>query len=228
RRNRAAVLTAAAVAAALLAGTAVATWQAVRATRAEAAAHTAAAAETRAKVDAEAREAETKAVLQFVEKHVITAAARPARQARGLSFAVTLHETLKAALPFVATSFRNEPLIEARMPLLLGAASASLGESGTAAEQFEAARALYARHRGPDHPDTLACMINLAHSYDALGQHADALRLHESTLTLLKARRGPDHPDTLTSMNNLALCYAALGRQGDALKLREQTLALRK
>src|SRR5437667_6210700 len=38
QRNRAAVLTAAAVAAALLGGTAVATWQAVRATRAEAAA----------------------------------------------------------------------------------------------------------------------------------------------------------------------------------------------
>jgi len=81
---------------------------------------------------------------------------------------------------------------------------------------------------GPDHPDTLTSMNNLANSYTALGRHADALKLREETLTLLKAKLGPDHPDTLTSMNNLATSYAALGRHADALKLREETLTLRK
>jgi tetratricopeptide (TPR) repeat protein len=81
---------------------------------------------------------------------------------------------------------------------------------------------------GPDHPDTLRSMHNLANSYKALGRHADALKLGEQTLALMKAKLGPDHPDTLASMHNLANSYKALGRHADALKLREETFALRK
>jgi len=36
----------------------------------------------------------------------------------------------------------------------------------------KAGRTLYAKHRGPEHPDTLASMSNLARSYSALGRHA--------------------------------------------------------
>ena len=53
---------------------------------------------------------------------------------------------------------------------------------------------------GPDHPDTLTSMNNLANSYAALGRHAEALKLREETLALRKAKLGPDHPDTLRSM----------------------------
>ena len=84
------------------------------------------------------------------------------------------------------------------------------------------------RTLGPDHPDTLKSMTNLASSYDDLGRHAEALELNEETLALTKARLGPDHPHTLTSMHNLASSYDALGRNAEALKLREETLALRK
>jgi serine/threonine protein kinase len=227
RRHRAVVVTAAAVSTALLVGTAVATWQAVLATRAEAAARAAAAAEQRAKANAEAREADTMAVLQFLENQVI-AAAQPARQAWRKGREVTLHQTLEAALPLVAKNFANKPLIEARLRLKLGTSFAYLGDSRTAAEQFEAARALYARHRGPDHPDTLASMNNLANSYAAIGRHNDALKLYQKILTIQQARRGPDHPNTLMSKNNLANGYAALGRHAEALKLREETLAGRK
>jgi serine/threonine protein kinase/tetratricopeptide (TPR) repeat protein len=227
QRNRAAVLTAVAVVAALLAGTAVATWQAVRATRAGAAAIAAAEDARRAKKDAEAREAETKAVLQFVENHVF-AAARPGGQAGGQGYDVTLRKAVEAALPFVEKSFPQEPLIEARLRLTLGTSFAYLGDHCMAVEQFEAARALYARRRGPDHPDTLTSMSNLAVSYAALGRHADALKLGEETLALRRAKLGPDHSDTLASMNNLANNYQAVGRHADALKLCKETLALRK
>ena len=50
---------------------------------------------------------------------------------------------------------------------------------------------------GPDHPDTLKSMNNLAISYAGLGRHAEALKLNEETLALMKAKLGPDHPDTL-------------------------------
>ena len=81
---------------------------------------------------------------------------------------------------------------------------------------------------GPDHPDTLASMHNLAWSYNGAGQHDRATKLFEETLALMKAKLGPDHPDTLICMYSLAISYAAAGQYDRAIKLHEETLALRK
>jgi serine/threonine protein kinase/tetratricopeptide (TPR) repeat protein len=227
RRNRAGMLTALAMATALLMGTAAATWQAVQATRAKQQALAALAAEREAKESAQAEDAKTRAVLEFVEDKVL-AAVRPEGLEGGLGRQVTLGQTVEAALPFVETSFRNQPLIEARLRLTLGTSFLHRGETRKAAQQYEAARALYARHLGPNHPDTLASLNHLANSYAALGRHTDALELREQTLAKRTAQLGADHPDTLVSMSNLANSYEAIGRHTDALELRERTLELRK
>jgi serine/threonine protein kinase/tetratricopeptide (TPR) repeat protein len=239
----------------LLLATVVCTWQAVRATRAELAAlaslqetemaraaeaeqrrlaeaaerasRAAADAEKKSKETALAREAETRAVLDFVENRVF-AAARPQGQEGGLGRDVTVRRAIDAALPFLDTSFHDQPLLEARLRMTMGNSFYYLGEAKIAAEQYQAARRLYTKHRGPDHPDTLSSMNNLADTYAVLGRQADALKLREETLSLFKAKLGPDHPQTLMSMSNLADTYAVLGRQADALKLREETLSLRK
>jgi serine/threonine protein kinase/tetratricopeptide (TPR) repeat protein len=248
QRNRAGVLTAAGIAAVLVAGTAVATWQAIRARRAEAIAReerwgtlwalsqmeeeraravAAAAAEKAAKEAAQAREAESKSVLEFVENKVI-AAARPEGQEGGLGHDVTLRRAVETAVPFVAHSFADQPLNEARLRLTLGVSFFYLGDAQAAAEQYEAARALCARHLGPDNFLTLRCMNNLANSYAVLGRNAEAATLYEETLSRRKARFGPTDPETLRSMNGLANSYHLLGRHVEALKLREETLALRR
>jgi serine/threonine protein kinase/tetratricopeptide (TPR) repeat protein len=224
RRNRVAVLTAAAVVVALLIGIAAATWQALRATRAEHAAILAAESEKAAKDDALAREAETKAVLGFVENRVF-AAARPEGQEGGLGRDVTMRKAIDAALRYVNEGFAKEPLIEARLRMTLGKSFYFLGDGKTAAQQEEAARAIYARLRGPDDPDTLLAMHNLASSYDLLGRVDEALKLREETLALRRAKWGSDDPDTLAAMNNLGLSYGEAGRYADALELREETLA---
>jgi serine/threonine protein kinase len=226
QRHRAAVLTGSAVAAALLAGAALATWQAVVATRAKQDALAAAAAEKEAKELAQAREAQTEAVLKFVEDRVFTAA-RPEGQPGGFGRAVQLRRVLEAALPLVETSFPNEPLIEARLRMTLGKSFWDLGDTKIAAEQWQRALTLYTRHLSPDHPNTLRSMHNLAASYHALGQYAEALQLKEEALALCQARFGPDHADTLHSRDNLANSYHAVGRYADAVKLGEETLALR-
>jgi len=187
----------------------------------------AAEAEKKSKETALAREAETRAVLEFVENKVF-AAARPEGQDGGLGAEVTLRQALEAALPFVAASFRDQPLIEARLRMTLGASFLYLGDAKIAAEQTEAARALYSQHLGGDHPDMLKCMTNLAGTYFDLGRHAEALQLREETLALQKAKLGPDHIDTLRSMNNLATSYEKLSRHAEAHQLYEETLALRK
>ncbi len=168
----------------------------------------------------------TRASLGFVEDKVF-AAARPRGPKGGLGAGVTIRRAVEAALPFVEQSFQQQPLIEARLRMTLGISFWHLGEDKIAAAQFQAARRIYAAHRGADHPDTLWSMRDLANSYEALGRHAEAAKLHEETLARYKATLGAGHPDTLHSMHNLANSYAALGRHAEALQLREQTLALR-
>jgi serine/threonine protein kinase/tetratricopeptide (TPR) repeat protein len=174
-----------------------------------------------------AREAETRAVLDFVEDKIF-AAARPQGQQGGLGRDVSLRQAVEAALPWVDKSFSDQPLIEARLRLTLGNSFWYLGEAKMAADQDERACALYTRHLGPQHRDTLASLNNLANSYGALGRHAEALKLYEQTLALRKSKLGADHPHTLQSMNNLASGYSDLGRYDDALKLYEETLRLQK
>jgi serine/threonine protein kinase/tetratricopeptide (TPR) repeat protein len=222
RRHRALTVSAAAVLLLAVVGLAVST---ALIARAQGRTAKALAAEAEQRRVAEEREAETRAVLDFVEGRVF-AAARPEGQEGGLGHDVSLRQAVEAALPFVDKSFADQPLIEARLRLTLGKSFWRLGEAKIAAEQFQKARALYAKHLGPDHPDTLMSMNNLANSYDDLGRDAEALRLREETLELRQAKLGPDHLDTLKSMNNLANSYADLGRHAVALKLREETLEL--
>lgn len=180
-----------------------------------------------AKQDAEQREAETKAVLDFVENKIF-AAARPERQAGGLGREVTLRRALQAALSFVDQSFPDQPLIEARLRHTLAVSFANLGEAKIATDQIQTARTIYLKHLGPDHPSTLASTLNLASVYRGLGRHADALKLGEETLARMRDKLDLDHPHTLACMNNLAISYDTLGRHADALKLHEEALALRR
>jgi eukaryotic-like serine/threonine-protein kinase len=219
QRHRAAVLAGAAVLAALLAGTLVAGWQAVVATRAKQHALDAAAT-------ALMKEAETRAVLDFVETKVF-AAARPKGQAGGLGTSVTVRQAVEAALPFVANRFAEQPITEARLRMTMGMSFQYVGELKIAAEQFQIARALYVRHRGLDDPDTLNSMNWLAENYRQSGRHTEALQLQQETLARRKTLLGPDHPDSLFSMNNLAICYWALGQTAEALQLQAETLARR-
>jgi tetratricopeptide (TPR) repeat protein len=129
---------------------------------------------------------------------------------------VTLRAALQAALPFVDRSFAAEPLIEARLRMTLGNSFTYLGEAGIAAEQYQRARTLYAPHRGPDHPDTLRTLYDLALSHTALGRHAEALKLHEETLAGRTAHLGPDHADTRLSRRRVAMSLVRLGRHAEA------------
>jgi serine/threonine protein kinase len=213
QRHRAAVLMASAMVATLLAGAALATWQAVVATR--------------AKELAQVREVETAAVLQFVENQIF-AAARPEGEAGGLGREVTLRRAIEAALPSIEKNFANQPLVEARLRLTLGRSFGCLGKPDLAAEQDEAARVIYTKMLGPDHPETLTSMAHLARDYADLDRSADALRLNETTLVLRKARLGPDHRDTLQSMKAVACSWNHLGRHREAFTLFEETLSRQK
>jgi serine/threonine protein kinase/tetratricopeptide (TPR) repeat protein len=225
RKHRTALGLAGTFLALLLLAAGVSIWQAVRATRAE---EQAVVARERAEAEektAKEREAETRAVLDFVENKIL-AAARPERVPDGLGPQVTVRRAVEKALPFVEESFHEQPLVEARLRMTLGLSFWYLGEPQIAADQYQSARAIYTARLGPDHADTLRSMLRLGNCYYDLGRRAEALELREKTLALQKARLGPDHLDTLKGMSNLALSYSDSGRHAEAVKLQEETLAL--
>src|SRR5262249_54081366 len=151
--------------------------------------------------EAREKQDETRAVLGFVQDKIL-AAARPEGESGGLGREVTLLKALEAALPEVEAAFKGRPLVAASVRMTLGLSFLYLGDAATAELQFEIARKRYTDRLGPEHPDTLSSMNNLALSYDVLGRHAEALKLGQETLALRKAKLSPNHPDTLGTMDN--------------------------
>jgi tetratricopeptide (TPR) repeat protein/tRNA A-37 threonylcarbamoyl transferase component Bud32 len=181
----------------------------------------------RTKNIAQTRDAETQAVLDFVENKIF-AAGRPKGLEGGLGKDVLLRDAVNAALPFVSTAFPAQPLIEARLRMTLGVSFLDLGDANAALKQYQAAQALFTTHLGPDQLETIRSTRGIASSYYDLGRYADAQKLNEEALARLEDNFGPDHLDKLAILNNLANCLSALGRHAEALKLQEETLALRK
>jgi hypothetical protein len=72
---------------------------------------------------------------------------------------------------------------------------------------------------GPDHPDTLTSMANLASTYRNPGRWDEAETLFVQVMETSKTKLGPDHPDTLTSMNNLAFTWKGQSRDAEAVQL---------
>ncbi len=97
---------------------------------------------------------------------------------------------------------------------------------------YASARALYERVLeffrvlGPEHPNTLASMGNLAVTLSAQGDLPGARRLEEDVFSTVRRVLGPEHPNTLASMNNLADTMRAQGELAGARKLQEEVLTV--
>jgi non-specific serine/threonine protein kinase/serine/threonine-protein kinase len=84
------------------------------------------------------------------------------------------------------------------------------------------------RTLGPDHPDTLASMMNLGNILNQQGQYAEAESVCRETLDIQSRVLGPEHPDTLMAMNNLATALNGTGHFAESEKLRRETLEIRR
>jgi len=89
--------------------------------------------------------------------------------------------------------------------------------------------ALAAQERvlGPDYPDTLMSLNNLAELYAAQYRHGEAEPLLKRALEARERVLGREHPDTLLSVSDLAEVYQDLGRYGEAELLLKRALEAR-
>ena len=147
----------------------------------------------------------------------------------GKPLAARLGERLDQATAQIEGEAIGDPLGVARMQQTLGKSQLGLGYPEKAITLFTKARATFTAQLGPDHPDTLTSMNDLAIGLPGRRQaraggaavRGDA-RAHEE----VEARSRP--PRHSHSMNNLASAYQAAGKLDRALPLYRGDAALRK
>ena len=152
--------------------------------------HTARAKEARARKS----EAETRTVLDFVRTRVL-AAARP-RSSRRPGIQATIRAAVDAAEPAIGGMFADQPAIESSIRETIGESYQYMGEPARAIRSIERVLALRRGRLGPDHPELLYSMNNLANAYGGAGRFDDALPMHEE---VLRRRRATSAPITPTS-----------------------------
>jgi cellulose biosynthesis protein BcsQ/tetratricopeptide (TPR) repeat protein len=86
-----------------------------------------------------------------------------------------------------------------------------LGEMDEAYELTTATRDRYARKYAPNHPEALACVLNLACDLSARDDRTAALEQASAVLRVYQAELGPAHPCTLVALNNISIYHRELG-----------------
>jgi eukaryotic-like serine/threonine-protein kinase len=138
----------------------------------------AAAQERQAKWEAEAKRQEAERNLAFARKgneilgSVFAGLDPTAIAESGRPLQDVLRQNLSKAVKELEGSALGEPLEVAAMQNTLGLSLLGLGEPSLAFEVFQKALATRTAKLGPDHPDTLISMHNLAMAYQASGQLA--------------------------------------------------------
>ena len=114
-------------------------------------------------------------------------------QAGGLSAEAKENPTIRELLDRAAkelvperidANFPNQPLVQAKILRTVGNTYFGVGEYQQAIGFLQRSTALYRQHLGPEHPDTLTSMNNLAAAYRGAGKLDLALPLFEETLKL--------------------------------------------
>jgi serine/threonine protein kinase len=177
RRHKTAFAVAALIAAVLVAATGVSVWQAVLAKQSQ---------------------KESEAISKFLTE--LFQSPDPARNGH----TITVAEILGAAAKKLETDLANQPARQAELQATLGGTYQSLGLYREAIPLQEKVRDYYLTNAGPENPETLTAMNNLASSYDYAGRTDEALKLGEEVLARSRKVPGPEHPVTLQAMHNLA------------------------
>ena len=86
------------------------------------------------------------------------------------------------------------------------------GRYAEAAKVAEEALKVAENTYGPDHPNVVTSVKNVADLYQVQGNYAAAEPLFKRALAIQEKNLGPDHPDLGRSMNDLAVLYKAQGK----------------
>jgi serine/threonine protein kinase/Tfp pilus assembly protein PilF len=170
---------------------------------------------------AEERAAEYGALADYLVKDLLGSAAPE----KTLGRKVTMEEVLSNAEKKIDISFTDQPRVEAAIRHTMGATYLKLGQYSPAQRHLLRARDLFARWYGPEAPETLRSMSELADVLGKSGQLEESRLRYEEVLQLQARALGEDHPETLKTMLGLAFLLRPLGRIAEAGQLFEKVLS---
>jgi tetratricopeptide (TPR) repeat protein len=98
-----------------------------------------------------------------------------------------------------------------------------LGEHARARALTEETTTRFEADYESEHPDALACQINLAADLAATGDFERALAVSTTSLERYETRLGAGHPYTCVARNNHASYLLRVGRNAEARELLQQT-----
>jgi len=91
----------------------------------------------------------------------------------------------------------------------------------------ERALAIREKALGPDAPDVVQSLHNLAWYYYAQGKYTQAEPLYERALAISEKVLGPDHPSVALRLENLIVLYRATDQEEEAEKLEQRAARIR-
>lgn len=181
----------------------------------------------RARVEAEQRHREARAINDFLNKDILSAADP---EVFPQSDEITVREVLDRAAGSIAGRFGDEPMVEASIRRTIGVTYRKLGHLDLAVHHLERALELQ-RPLGDDHEDTIALFSELGWAYVLRRDDDKAGTVLEDAFE--RAERVLGHLDelTLSIRNNLATALENLGRIEEAeehfeICLRDMPVAL--
>ncbi len=137
-------------------------------------------------------------------------------------------ELIERSASSIEAMFAPAPLLEAAVRNEVATVHYNVGSYEPAAAHFSRALSLWESNLGPDHPDTLKAVNNLAMSLARLGRAAEAEALYRRALQGRERVLGPDDPFTLVTLNNLAELIRGAGRVDEAEPLLRRALEVQR
>ena len=137
-----------------------------------------------------------------------------------------LGERLDKATAEIEGEATGDPLTVARLQKTLGSSQVGLGYPEKGLVLFERAQATFLATLGPDHPETLQCLIEMATCCDAARQWDRAIKIRRGLAPRLKDRFGENNLDTLRCMVWLANDKDHDGSSPESLPLQEKLLRI--
>ena len=173
----------------------------------------------------EARKAN--AINSFVTNDFMTMLLQSVRSSKDGS-SIDVGKVVEESASAVDAMFADEPLHEAAVRNEIGTIYYNIRQFDKAESEYALALQLWEAGLGPDHPDTLKAVSNLAQTYIAAskGKEPRTLKLCRRAYESRKRVLGPAHEATIRSLNNLAHVYRSRKKYDDAAKLFQEGLAM--
>jgi tetratricopeptide (TPR) repeat protein len=129
---------------------------------------------------------------------------------------------LPHAIHVVGCEDAVEEAMRASLLERVGRCQDSLGQYASAEASHRQELLLRKRVLGPEHPNTLTSMSNLAGVLNSKGKYEEAEAMNRQTLARREKVLGPEHPNTLTSVYCLAYLLASQHYYEESLALYER------